>query len=97
MHKLFKVLGDENRYKIFTYLVKNGESCVCDLEELLDIKQANLSKHLGVMSKESVLATKQVGKYVHYRISNEFQDDFNLLINLVDSKENDIEKKCDCK
>lgn len=87
MHKLFKVLGDENRYKIFTYLVKHGESCVCDLEALLEIKQANLSKHLGVMKKEDMLSTKNVGKYVHYSIKDEFANDYKLLVSLIDEKE----------
>jgi len=96
MHKLFKVLGDENRYKIFTYLVKHGESCVCDLESLLDIKQANLSKHLGVMKKEGVLSTKPVGKYVHYSIEPTFQVENELLIRFVDMKEENIEIECDC-
>lgn len=91
MHKLFKVLGDENRYKIFTYLVKHGDSCVCDLEALLNIKQANLSKHLGVMKKEGMLSTRQVGKYVHYSIDNSFQSDYELLVQLIDSKEETIE------
>ena len=97
MHRLFKVLGDENRYKIFAYLVKHGESCVCDLEELLDIKQANLSKHLGVMKKEEILSTKQVGKYVHYRLSDSFQSNFDTLMTLVDPSVATVEKKCDCK
>lgn len=91
MHSLFKVLGDENRYRIFTYLVKHGESCVCDLEALLEIKQANLSKHLGVMKKNGMLETKQVGKYVHYSIDESFMTEYELLLHLIDSKEEYIE------
>lgn len=98
MHSLFKVLGDENRYKVFTYLVQHGESCVCDLESLLDIKQANLSKHLGVMKKNGMLATKQVGKYVHYRIDESFMKEYELMIQLIDSKEEyiDVDKNKLC-
>ena len=91
MHKLFKILGDENRYKVFTYLVKHGESCVCDLQALLDIKQANLSKHLSVMKKEDMLSTRQVGKYVHYSIKKEFMSEYQLLVSLVDEKEDYFE------
>lgn len=97
MHNIFKVLGDENRYRVFTYLVKKGESCVCDLEKLLDIKQANLSKHLGVMKKSNILSTRPVGKYVHYRISDEFKSEYKLLVKLIDTKVENVEMECNCK
>ncbi len=91
MHNIFKVLGDENRYKVFSYLVKEGESCVCDLQALLDIKQANLSKHLGVMKKADMLSAKQVGKFIHYSLKEEFVKEYQLLVSLVDLKEERFE------
>ncbi len=96
MNNVFKLIGDENRYKILTFLIKNGESCVCNLEELLDIKQANLSKHLNIMKKENLLASKQVGKYVHYSVAESFAKEYKLLIKLIDSKESKSKKECDC-
>ena len=44
--EIIKLLSDSNRYQIFMKLLEYDELCVCELEELLDIKQANASKHL---------------------------------------------------
>ena len=96
MNNIFKLIGDENRYKIFAFLIKNGESCVCNLEELLEIKQANLSKHLNIMKKENLLSSKQVGKYVHYSVAESFSKEYKLLIKLIDSKESKTNEECDC-
>jgi len=97
MNEIFKVLGEENRYRIFTYLLKNGESCVCDLEKLLDIKQANLSKHLMILRKENIVLSKQVGKFVHYKIDDEFVREHFELINYIDKREPDCQiVNCNC-
>ena len=96
MNNVFKLIGDENRYKILSFLIKNGESCVCNLEELLEIKQANLSKHLNIMKKENLLSSKQVGKFVHYSVAESFAKEYKLLIKLIDSKESKSKEECDC-
>ena len=96
MNNVFKLIGDENRYKILSFLIKNGESCVCNLEELLEIKQANLSKHLNIMKKEHLLSSKQVGKFVHYSVAESFAKEYKLLIKLIDSKESKSKEECDC-
>ncbi len=44
--QLFKALADETRIRMLN-LLKNGELCVCDIEEVLDIQQSNASRHLN--------------------------------------------------
>ncbi len=43
---VLKLLADENRFNIFMKLLEYDELCVCEIEGLLGIKQANTSKHL---------------------------------------------------
>ena len=46
--KMFNALADKIRLKILNQISQssNKSLCVCDLEELLDIKQSKLSYHL---------------------------------------------------
>src|SRR5699024_8661249 len=45
---MFSALADKNRLKILNQIGQspNKSLCVCDLEELLDLKQSKLSYHL---------------------------------------------------
>ena len=91
MNRIFKVLSDDNRYRIFVYLIKMGEACVCELESFLGIKQANLSKHLMVMRKENFVVSRQEGKYVYYVLDEMFKNEHIDLVKYIDSKEDDID------
>ncbi|XMB87162.1 metalloregulator ArsR/SmtB family transcription factor [Mycoplasmatota bacterium WC44] len=97
MNSIFKLLGDENRYRIFTYLLKNGQTCVCDLQKLLDMKQANLSKHLMRMRQEGVVDSTKINRFVHYKISEEFTNNNKELISYIDRIEPECKlDNCNC-
>ena len=51
--------------------LSNGELCVSDLEERLDIHQPTLSQQLGVLRNEGLVATRREGKNIFYSISDE--------------------------
>lgn len=63
----FKTLAHPARIKILHFL-ENGEQCVCDLLEKIDIEQSNLSQHLGVMKKQGIIDSRKDGQKVIYRI-----------------------------
>jgi ArsR family transcriptional regulator len=48
--------------------VKDGEQCVCDIAEAVGTERSNLSKHLSVMAKAGVLASRKEGLKVFYCI-----------------------------
>ena len=63
----FKTLAHPARIKIL-HSLENGERCVCDLLEEIDIEQSNLSQHLGLMKKQGIIDSKKDGQKVIYRI-----------------------------
>lgn len=63
----FKTLAHPARIQILHYL-ENGELCVCDLLEKIDIEQSNLSQHLGMMKKQGIIDSRKEGQKVIYRI-----------------------------
>lgn len=68
-----KVLANEDRLLLLCQLTQ-GELCVSDLEERLDIRQPTLSQQLGVLRTEGVVDTRREGKRIFYSVA-----DTNLL------------------
>lgn len=64
-----KVLANEERLLLLCQL-SQGEMCVGDLQEALDIHQPTLSQQLGVLRTEGVVNTRRDGKYVYYSVAD---------------------------
>ncbi|MER1941523.1 MULTISPECIES: ArsR/SmtB family transcription factor [unclassified Castellaniella] len=76
-----KVLANPDRLLLLCQL-SQGERCVSDLEQTLDIRQPTLSQQLGVLRTENVVETRREGKYVYYRVAD--QKLLKVLITLYD-------------
>ncbi len=70
MAKIFKALCDENRIAILE-LLRNGEHCACKLSEKLQIGQSALSYHMKILCQSQLVVSRSVGKWTHYKISQE--------------------------
>jgi DNA-binding transcriptional ArsR family regulator len=64
-----KVLANEERLLLLCQL-SQGEMCVSELEEALDIHQPTLSQQLAVLRTEGVVSTRRDGKYVYYSVAD---------------------------
>lgn len=64
-----KVLANEDRLLLLCQL-SQGEMCVSELEEALDIHQPTLSQQLGVLRTEGVVETRRQGKNIYYSIAD---------------------------
>ena len=65
--ELFGVLSEPSRLRILQAL-HSGESSVGELVRRCGIKQANMSRQLGVLAAAGVIARRQDGNRVLYRI-----------------------------
>lgn len=65
----FKLLGEPMRLRIIKKL-RDGEQCVQDLVEATGAGQANVSKHLRMLSDEGVINRRKEGLYVYYSIAD---------------------------
>lgn len=65
---IFKAFCDENRLQILDLLC-SGEQCACVLLEQLDLGQSGLSYHMKILVESGVVASRQEGKWTHYKIS----------------------------
>lgn len=70
---ILKALGDDFRLRILGLLYKK-ELCVCDIESVLGISQANVSRHLGKLKTAGILTSRKNAQWVYYDISKKFRE-----------------------
>lgn len=66
----FKLLGEPVRLELLSALNVNGEMAVQELVEATGHRQANVSKHLGHLAEEGLVARRKEGLYAYYRIAD---------------------------
>ena len=64
---VLKALSDGTRQRILLQL-KSGERCVCDLTGDLNLAQSKLSFHLRVLKDAGLVADRQSGRWIYYRL-----------------------------
>jgi ArsR family transcriptional regulator len=68
LSRLFAALGDAVRLRIVA-LLTHGELCVCHIEEALGLKQANASRHLGILRAAGVVTARRQDRWVYYTLA----------------------------
>ncbi|GAB3470599.1 metalloregulator ArsR/SmtB family transcription factor [Massilia terrae] len=66
---LLKTLGNRDRLLLLCQL-SQGEYCVSELEQQLQIQQPTLSQQLAVLREEQLVATRREGKQIFYRVAS---------------------------
>ena len=77
---IVKLLSDQNRFNIFMKLLEYDELCVCEIEDLLGIKQANTSKHLKKFKDLNIITSRRNKNMIKYSIKEEFLNENEDLI-----------------
>jgi ArsR family transcriptional regulator len=70
LETVFKALADRHRVKILNRLLAaSGEAlCVCDFEQLLDLKQSTVSYHLKQLLDAGILEREKRGAFAYFSI-----------------------------
>ena len=55
-------LNDETRISILEFIQKNGEVCVCDIENAFNMIQSRISRHLKILKDAGFLKVNRRGK-----------------------------------
>lgn len=90
---LFKLLSCKTRFDIMNMLIVNEHVCVCHLECCLGLSQANASKHMRVFRDLNVVVAEKIGKSVYYKLSDQFKQEHQKLIDYVNEGES-YEETC---
>ena len=66
--KTVSALNDETRVMILRFIDANGECCVCDLQNSLNMIQSRLSRHLKILKEAGFLKVVRRGTWAYYSI-----------------------------
>ncbi|MGL5260083.1 MAG: ArsR/SmtB family transcription factor [Lachnospiraceae bacterium] len=92
--KIFKAFCDDKRLAILE-LLQSGEKCACVLIERMEIGQSSLSYHMKILCESGIVESRQEGKWIHYRLSeNGNKNAANLLIELTTPNAEQILDEC---
>lgn len=80
--KIFKMLSDENRLRIF-HMLRERELCACDLQEGLNLTQSGLSYHMKIMTDTGLILKRPEGNWIHYRLNEDYSEIIDLIENVV--------------
>ncbi|OIP79532.1 MAG: hypothetical protein AUK21_03550, partial [Parcubacteria group bacterium CG2_30_48_51] len=59
---VFSLLGDKNRFLIIKLLIEQGEMCVTDLANVLDISVSAVSQHLRILEMSRMVEGEKMGQ-----------------------------------
>ncbi len=68
---LFRALGDETRLRALVLLHVEGELCVCELTEALQVSQPKMSRHLAGLRELGLVVGRRQGLWIHYGIARD--------------------------
>lgn len=84
---VFKMLSNPTRLRIINLLL-NKKVCVCQMEEILDLKQTNISRQLLVLRENNLVLTSKVNQRIFYKVNYEAVNN-DILKDLINSFEDE--------
>ena len=70
LQDILKALSDETRLRIINLLYE-GELCVCDVMEVLQISQAKASRHLIYLKNAGLAKDRKAAQWAYYSLSKD--------------------------
>lgn len=90
--KIFKALGDKNRFRIVKMLQQKS-LCVCEITAILELATSTVSAHLSILKEAEIVADRKDGKWVDYYLNSGSKNVFIMgLLPLISYWLNDDEQ-----
>jgi len=80
--QIFSLLGSEVRLKIVYLILKHEKLCVCDLSDILEMKQSPISQHLRKLKDAGILENQREGLLINYFVPNLMKSKIKSLIEI---------------
>lgn len=68
--ELFKIFGDSTRIRIL-FALREGELCVCDLAQALNMTQSAVSHQLRILKGSKLVKNRRDGKSIFYSLDDD--------------------------
>jgi ArsR family transcriptional regulator len=90
MAEHFKLLGDKTRLTLLA-LLKERAVCVCDLVELLETSQPNVSQHLRKLKDAGLVSETRKGTWIYYSLNIEDKPYIGTVLDYIPSLKEKID------
>lgn len=78
---ILKLVSEESRLKLLC-LLRQGEHCVCELMEHVNMSQSLISHHLSDLKEAGIVIDDKRGLRVYYKLTKKGKHITNLLFNI---------------
>ncbi len=80
--EIFKALSEETRFRII-FILRNAkdELCECDIADILDVPQYNISKHLNILDSAGMIKKRKEGRWIFLSLSDSLDKFKSSVIN----------------
>ncbi|MCX4233295.1 MULTISPECIES: ArsR/SmtB family transcription factor [Streptomyces] len=70
---MLRTIADPTRLQLFRLLEQapNGEACVCDLADSLELRQSTVSHHLKIMTEAGLLDRERRGTWAWFSVNHD--------------------------
>lgn len=76
--QFFKALSEPLRVRILHLLQQHESLCVCELMEVLNAGQSQVSRHLAYLKSAQLVTAYRKGAWMHYQLAPNALDGLNL-------------------
>ncbi len=67
--RVMKALSDPNRVRVLK-LLQAGELCVCEIQNVLELAQSTVSKHMKILEDAGLVDRKRQGTWMIYSLAD---------------------------
>lgn len=89
-----KLAGDKTRLTILNYL-RERECCVCELSELLQTSQPNVSQHMRKLKDGKLVKESRKGQWIYYSLDLGEKPYLADLLASLPSQRDKLKQVCD--
>jgi ArsR family transcriptional regulator len=86
--KYLKTISNDTKLRLVSLLLEN-ELCVCEMEEILNIRQANISKNLNSLKDAGMVDVRREKQRAFYFLADDFVSNTHLIDHIRDLKVNE--------
>lgn len=86
-----KLLADKTRLTIIA-LLKEREMCVCDIVDILETTQPNISQHLKKLKNGGLLNETRKSQWIYYSLNMDDKPYLNLILDELPSMKDKLIK-----
>lgn len=83
--QFLKTISNDTKMRLVSLLLEN-ELCVCEMEEILNLKQVNISKNLTSLKDANIVDSRKEKQRAFYFLSDEFMSNKYLVEHIRELK-----------